>query len=157
MLWLHRVAESAMTDGAELAGQGSGTGDARQDVGSPAKKMRMGSGLAHARDAGDASFASAEKSFRHSHYLYLPVPQRSAVCCASVLNHTTEPRSLPHHLMYVDQTQISWLTMVTSNSALMAQVDDNKLNAHCLCPLPTSSYMLNAFRCIEGVKPQSTA
>ena len=48
-----------MTD-AELEGQGSGTGDAGQDVGSPAKKMRMGSGLAHAQDAGSASFASAE-------------------------------------------------------------------------------------------------
>ena len=37
---------------AELEGQGSGTGEEGQDVGSPMKKMRMGSGLAQAREAG---------------------------------------------------------------------------------------------------------
>lgn len=39
---------------AELEGQGSGTGDTGQDVGSPAKKMRTGSGFAHGRDPGTA-------------------------------------------------------------------------------------------------------
>ena len=39
---------------AELEGQGSGTGDTGQDVGSPAKKMRTGSGFAHGRDGGNA-------------------------------------------------------------------------------------------------------
>lgn len=38
---------------AELEGQGSGTPEAGQDVGSPMKKMRMGSGVAHTRDAGN--------------------------------------------------------------------------------------------------------
>ena len=37
---------------AVVEGDGRGGGDAGQDVGSPLKKMRMGSGLAHARDAG---------------------------------------------------------------------------------------------------------
>ncbi len=37
---------------AELEGQGSGTGEEGQDVGSPMKKMRMGSSLAQAREAG---------------------------------------------------------------------------------------------------------
>ena len=41
---------------AELEGQGSGTGDRGQDVGSPAKKMRMGRGFAHGRDAGTGMF-----------------------------------------------------------------------------------------------------
>ena len=36
----------------ELEGQGSGTGETGQDVGSPAKKMRTGRGFAHGRDAG---------------------------------------------------------------------------------------------------------
>jgi len=35
-----------------MEGQGSGTGEEGQDVGSPMKKMRMGSGLAQAREAG---------------------------------------------------------------------------------------------------------
>ena len=38
---------------ADLEGQGSGTGDTGQDVGSPAKKLRTGSGAARARDAGN--------------------------------------------------------------------------------------------------------
>ncbi|DBB07177.1 TPA: hypothetical protein ACH3X1_011744 [Trebouxia sp. C0004] len=38
----------------ELEGQGSGAGEEGQDVGSPMKKMRMGSGLAQAREADDA-------------------------------------------------------------------------------------------------------
>lgn len=41
-----------MNASAELEGQGSGTGETGQDVGSPAKKMRTGSGFARGRDAG---------------------------------------------------------------------------------------------------------
>ena len=42
-----------MTNGcADLEGQGSGTGETGQDMGSPAKKMRTGRGFAHGKDAG---------------------------------------------------------------------------------------------------------
>ena len=50
---------SYVTGFADPEGQGSGIGDAGQDVGSPAKKMRMGSGLAHATDAGSKVIAES--------------------------------------------------------------------------------------------------
>lgn len=50
-----RLARQEMSNAcAELEGQGSGTGETGQDVGSPAKKMRTASGFAHGRDAGTA-------------------------------------------------------------------------------------------------------
>ena len=56
---------------AELEGQGSGGGDAGQDVGSPLKKMRMGSGMAHARDAGTTATASIFAN--HKMHMHNPV------------------------------------------------------------------------------------